>query len=315
MKKLIAVILICLSVFALGGCCFSHDWQEATCTAPKTCSKCGKTEGEPLPHTWKEATCEKPKTCSVCGATEGSPLGHKWIEATCTEPKTCSVCGKTSGAPLGHSATPATCTEDSVCSRCGETLAKATGHDWEKATVSKPKTCKTCGATDGKPLGYTYFSMDSYAFIDAYNRSKHALGTLRKDSNTMKISGTNIEVTLFVFDESDKNNNYITGYWSIPDRKFIEMQIRLTTYGSDKRSDNGLAAILMIGQSFAEVFDSTFDCNTFAENCTVTASSGNAFTLTYSHSKYEYEVNGKGYSYSGGIYQYDFKISLSANKE
>ena len=39
-----------------------HTWGEATCTAPKTCSLCGETEGEALGHTeeivaGKEATC------------------------------------------------------------------------------------------------------------------------------------------------------------------------------------------------------------------------------------------------------------------
>ena len=26
----------------ISGCCVSHDWQGATCTAPKTCAKCGE---------------------------------------------------------------------------------------------------------------------------------------------------------------------------------------------------------------------------------------------------------------------------------
>lgn len=52
----------------------THEWLEATCTSPKKCVLCGKTEGEALGHTWIEATYDSPKTCSVCGATEGSPL-------------------------------------------------------------------------------------------------------------------------------------------------------------------------------------------------------------------------------------------------
>lgn len=55
-------------------------------------------------HNWNDATCTAPKTCSVCGATEGTALGHsvgEWIEAagTCQsaavighyECKTCGV--------------------------------------------------------------------------------------------------------------------------------------------------------------------------------------------------------------------------------
>ena len=39
-------------------------------------------------HSWVPATCEAPKTCSVCGATEGEPLGHSY------EGGYCSVCGE-----------------------------------------------------------------------------------------------------------------------------------------------------------------------------------------------------------------------------
>lgn len=35
-----------------------HSWVDATCTAPKTCSVCGATEGEALDHTYVEGKCE-----------------------------------------------------------------------------------------------------------------------------------------------------------------------------------------------------------------------------------------------------------------
>ena len=90
-------------VFSLSACCLQHEWKDATCTEPKTCAKCGETEGEPLGHQWEDATCLKPKRCSVCKVTEGEPLGHSWVDATCTTPKTCSVCGWTEGEPIEHS--------------------------------------------------------------------------------------------------------------------------------------------------------------------------------------------------------------------
>ena len=95
-----------------------HEWSDATCTAPKTCSKCGETEGDALGHTMSDATCTAPKTCSVCGATEGDALGHTMSDATCQAPKTCSVCGATEGEKAGHSYV------DGVCSSCGEAEPK-----------------------------------------------------------------------------------------------------------------------------------------------------------------------------------------------
>lgn len=57
-----------------------HVWTEATCTEPRTCSHCGKTEGEATGHTWVEANYQDPKTCSVCGETEGDVLVPSYVE-------------------------------------------------------------------------------------------------------------------------------------------------------------------------------------------------------------------------------------------
>ena len=60
-----------------------HVWADATCSAPKTCTICGTTEGAALEHTWTDATCIAPKTCSTCGTTEGDALGHKYTDGIC----------------------------------------------------------------------------------------------------------------------------------------------------------------------------------------------------------------------------------------
>ena len=105
-KKLILIGGLCVTVvttiiLVLTLVCF-HDWQDATCITPITCSKCGKTEGEPLSHKWLKATCTTPKTCRVCKEKVGFALGHtegEWktvsnnmVEATVTSQKYCTVC-------------------------------------------------------------------------------------------------------------------------------------------------------------------------------------------------------------------------------
>lgn len=52
----------CFVYFKLGECTGEHTWAAATCTEPKTCSVCYKTEGEALGHSWDENS-----TCTVCG--------------------------------------------------------------------------------------------------------------------------------------------------------------------------------------------------------------------------------------------------------
>lgn len=104
-KYLILLPVLILAVALLTGCCLSHEWQEATCEAPKTCAKCGETEGEALGHVWQEATCEAPKTCSVCAATEGEKLAHEMTWAPVMNDYslmtgTCALCGAAEEAAM-----------------------------------------------------------------------------------------------------------------------------------------------------------------------------------------------------------------------
>lgn len=127
MKKKIRMLVLAVLVMAmLAGCACEHEWAEADCVTPKTCTKCEETEGSPLGHSWMAATCEKAKTCENCGAVEGEVPGHSWVEATCESPKTCETCGLTEG--------------------------EAPGHDWVDATTESPKTCTVCSLTEGEPI-------------------------------------------------------------------------------------------------------------------------------------------------------------------
>lgn len=134
-----------------------HDYQDPDCENPKTCSRCGKTKGDALGHTWADATCDSPKTCTVCAATEGEALGHTWLDATCTTPKTCSACAATEGEALGHAWVDATCTTPKTCSACAATEGEAAQHSWTEATCTEPKTCSVCSLTDGEALGHTWY--------------------------------------------------------------------------------------------------------------------------------------------------------------
>ena len=75
MKKIVFVILVIGFVLLTQSFAFgeshNHSWIAATCTAPKTCSICGETEGPSLGHDWREASYAVPKTCVRCGITEG----------------------------------------------------------------------------------------------------------------------------------------------------------------------------------------------------------------------------------------------------
>lgn len=127
MKKWIALFLCAvLAASMLTACGCEHEWVEADCDSPITCSLCGAAEGAPAGHSWMAAVCETPKTCEICGGIEGEALGHNWTEVDCENPKTCQNCGQTDGEALGHS--------------------------WVDATTDNPKTCTTCAATEGEKI-------------------------------------------------------------------------------------------------------------------------------------------------------------------
>lgn len=156
MKKLahlFTISLLMLFVLLSLSACSSSD------NPPTTCQ-----------HQWVEATCTFPKTCRLCQKTEGEATGHNFTDATCTEPSICTFCNMINKQATGHSivvdnAIATTCTangftEGKHCSVCNEVIIKqteikATGHTWESATCTTPKTCKICNETEGKANGHT----------------------------------------------------------------------------------------------------------------------------------------------------------------
>ena len=176
---LLAVVF--LAVLMLASCvpdepAHQHEWTDATCTAPKTCSTCGETEGEALGHTeevlaGKAATCTEDgltegKKCSVCEeillAQETIPAtGHKeeslpGKDATCTETgltegKKCSSCNEIllpqDEIPLKSHSYDEGWDED--CNVCGAT--RTCPHDGEKIVVpGSAASCTATGLTDGE---------------------------------------------------------------------------------------------------------------------------------------------------------------------
>ena len=129
-----------------------HSWKEATCTAPKTCTACGETEGEALGHAEEEVPGKAP-TCTEAGYTEG---------------KICSVCNEVTLAqeeiPAAHTEETVagkapTCSETGLtdgkkCSVCDEILVNQeeipTIPHTEETVAGRAPTCTETGLTDGK---------------------------------------------------------------------------------------------------------------------------------------------------------------------
>ncbi len=175
MKRwIIPLVIAAACMILLAGCECKHQWCEADCNRPRTCTECGLTEGDTL-HQWLEPDCENPRKCALCERLDGEPLGHDFMEATCLKPKECKICGQYEGDFAEHQMTQVTCTDPGHCTVCGErgkyvndhqyseatciTLPKCAvcglelglygPHDWQLPTLTAPKTCSVCGETNG----------------------------------------------------------------------------------------------------------------------------------------------------------------------
>lgn len=144
-----------------------HDWMEATCVTPKTCSICGKTEGEIGNNhryeyeTLQEATCTEDGVervfCDVCGdeytrviTAEGHSMAKMVFEPSCT------VDGYI----------------DHYCLNCSYSVEEpipAPGHMWEKATCLAPETCTFCHETRGE-IASTHTSLRIVDTVDGVHQ-------------------------------------------------------------------------------------------------------------------------------------------------
>jgi len=136
--------LICL--LALAGCSCEHVWADATCEVPRTCTKCGATEGEKAEHQWIDATCEKPKTCTVCGAFSGFSAGHQLDDTTCTI--VCTVCGYVDPASVEHEWVGPFCAAPKICVNCETKEGEPLGHSWSEGSCLEPRQCSVCFEID-----------------------------------------------------------------------------------------------------------------------------------------------------------------------
>ena len=164
---------------------------------------------ESTSHSFVNATCTAPKTCTACGATEGTAPGHSYkgttTLATCTADGktvyTCSACGDSYTevlAALGHSygamTTPASCPTDGktvyTCSICGDGYVEviaAAGHSYQ--SVITPATCTTDGKVFNSCAVCGVYESNGVTYntgVIAYSLAAYCLDRIAKGSETMK---------------------------------------------------------------------------------------------------------------------------------
>lgn len=146
MKKSFKLFLIicCIAMAVLLSSC---EWrlQETEKTTTKATIK----------HSWIEADCENPRTCAKCGTTEGEALGHKpeADDGNCVTDTLCRVCDKVLAPGFAH--TPleddGDCTTEVLCSVCDNVAIEAReNHEGGIASCVSGEICDVCDREYGE---------------------------------------------------------------------------------------------------------------------------------------------------------------------
>ncbi len=115
---------------------------------------------EECAHNYMEATCTAPKTCTLCGVIQGVAVGHTYSVATCTTPATCTKCNATQGAVKEHIFSYTSCSAPGTCTQCGATQSAAPGHDYVLGECIRVVSGKTCGHYNPSYCPKIYFTGD-----------------------------------------------------------------------------------------------------------------------------------------------------------
>lgn len=80
MKKTFAILILLGLLLGLCGCPAKKPLPSTTTTAPAPTT----TPAPSCVHQYADANCTTPKTCTLCGATRGNALGHDYEEGICS---------------------------------------------------------------------------------------------------------------------------------------------------------------------------------------------------------------------------------------
>lgn len=257
MKKLLVFMTLIIALLLCLTACHSHKYGEWTTTKAPSCEQDGEQErscscGEietrtimPTGHDWNDATCIAPKTCVDCKATEGSANGHNFGDweittiPTCVDKgemaQVCNACGfeeksfvnpiPTNHKPATDASVSSTCTESGLtegshCSLCSVVIKAqepipAKGHEKE-IVPGYDSTCTKMGLTDGEECavcGVTLLEqkeipLKSHAYDDEYDGTCNNCPFERdpkcRHSNTELIKGYPATCTTDGYDDGIK---------------------------------------------------------------------------------------------------------------
>lgn len=202
--------------FMLTGCHIRHEWQEATCTEPRTCLTGGETEGEPLGHTLTEANYQQAAVCTVCGETVGEPLQADYekygLECNAeldTSYPYVTTCNK---APEYTTAGHVTFSDYEVFTS-DDTHPALDGYEWRAVTLTftfDDENAQKYGVGLGMLPGDYY---DEILAVDSWDAST--------DTYTVNFNG--VDCSECTFQSDILQNSWIDNVWTYQSREFYRV--------------------------------------------------------------------------------------------
>ena len=206
-----------------------HDWKRATCNAPKTCKRCGTTEGSKEKHTLEyeeKAPTEtehgyKTTFCTKgCGYVVEETI-HNITYATCQYSTHCKICGEIMGGKVDCSYgqfqnLPEGCTDGTSweeCRWCHDTrnvkILEAP-HNYETALTHVDPTCSDCG-------------VDYYQCQDCVKQDVKTIYPINPAAHKWgPAADKNLEICEFCGDIRCKDNKHFYYPWEIKEEASLE---------------------------------------------------------------------------------------------
>lgn len=178
-KVIICVSVVCIAVlvvsilFAAHILCI-HKWSDATCTRPKTCTICNRTEGKPLGHTAGEWTVITDSTCSETGEaqTKCTRCGEQMTKELEKTPHTEGEWSVKKQYVFNPDGTVTPGIEVLICNVCGETI-KEKEYTIEISLSQKNAVIKAYTLLDNIHPSYEFLiynllvSLEGFSYEDA----------------------------------------------------------------------------------------------------------------------------------------------------
>lgn len=80
MKYLFCLLIVCALILGMCACGEKNTDESTVATTPVATTTAASSS---CVHQYADADCTTPKTCTLCGATRGDALGHDYTENTC----------------------------------------------------------------------------------------------------------------------------------------------------------------------------------------------------------------------------------------